>query len=639
MNFKSKTAAFVAVVAGVAFASSLVFTPVTHAQSVADLQSQIAALLAQIAQLQGMVGGGSTTGGSAPVAPLTLGSSGAQVTALQNWLISKGYSIPAGATGYFGAQTQSAVAAFQAANGISPAAGYYGPVTAAKVAMMMGPTTPGTTPGTGSMMDGTDGSVTMSYVSYAPASQTLNKGDMNKPVISAKFQAVNGKVKITRFDVHFSERPWLIFGKLTLTDSTGAVLATKQLSSAADATEVTVGSDYLVRFDNVNVDVMPGSDKILAVTLDVLAASDKITGQIVYVGVPSGSVRTINGKGYTDSVGFTSGIGSGVTNGTGNAVTLSSSGSTGTIYTRIDPSSPASDRTIVTNATQTTSNVVLGVFGVKIQNQNGTINSMSFNINNSTGAATTTLYSNLRLQAAGLTYGSNNPVAGNTTFTNMTIPLAKDQWIPVTLLADVNANQTGISASSTLVGLSIDGVDANYNDLDVDPTASNQTSTNNIYSLSGIGVASAGTPTLTNCGSSTSNGPTDNCSMTMSFTVTNVGNSDIYLSKTPSIALATSSSPTTSSTTLSSISIASAPGDTSTSYIVAANSSRTFTYSGRFGRPAGLAFESFNITGIRFGTTTTDGTGSAGAANTSTTAGSNAASIVTYGLENLRVTY
>ena len=64
---------------------------------------------------------------------LTIGSTGADVTSLQSWLISKGYSIPAGATGYFGAQTQAALAAYQAANGIAPAAGYFGPITRAHV--------------------------------------------------------------------------------------------------------------------------------------------------------------------------------------------------------------------------------------------------------------------------------------------------------------------------------------------------------------------------------------------------------------------------------------------------------------------------------------------------------------------------
>jgi peptidoglycan hydrolase-like protein with peptidoglycan-binding domain len=65
---------------------------------------------------------------------LTVGVTSTQVTALQTWLIAKGFSIPAGATGYFGAQTKAALAAFQSASGIAPAAGYFGPLTRAYIA-------------------------------------------------------------------------------------------------------------------------------------------------------------------------------------------------------------------------------------------------------------------------------------------------------------------------------------------------------------------------------------------------------------------------------------------------------------------------------------------------------------------------
>jgi peptidoglycan hydrolase-like protein with peptidoglycan-binding domain len=64
---------------------------------------------------------------------LTMGSTGADVTALQTWLISKGFTIAAGATGYFGGQTQAALAQYQASVKISPAAGYFGPITRAQV--------------------------------------------------------------------------------------------------------------------------------------------------------------------------------------------------------------------------------------------------------------------------------------------------------------------------------------------------------------------------------------------------------------------------------------------------------------------------------------------------------------------------
>ena len=63
---------------------------------------------------------------------LTIGATGDAVIALQQLLIADGYSIPAGATGYFGVQTQAAVKAYQAANGI-PATGYVGPLTRASL--------------------------------------------------------------------------------------------------------------------------------------------------------------------------------------------------------------------------------------------------------------------------------------------------------------------------------------------------------------------------------------------------------------------------------------------------------------------------------------------------------------------------
>lgn len=46
-----------------------------------------------------------------------MGASGSHIVALQKALIARGFAIPAGATGYFGSQTRSAVAAFQRAQG------------------------------------------------------------------------------------------------------------------------------------------------------------------------------------------------------------------------------------------------------------------------------------------------------------------------------------------------------------------------------------------------------------------------------------------------------------------------------------------------------------------------------------------
>ncbi len=114
------------------------------AQTVEELQAQIDALMATINQLQAQLGqtsGGGSSSGSCEVyhftRSLTVGMSGPDVTALQNYLISEGFSIPAGATGYFGSQTKAAVAAWQAANGVSPAVGYFGPISRAKYEELM----------------------------------------------------------------------------------------------------------------------------------------------------------------------------------------------------------------------------------------------------------------------------------------------------------------------------------------------------------------------------------------------------------------------------------------------------------------------------------------------------------------------
>jgi len=62
---------------------------------------------------------------------LSPGSSGEDVKQLQDWLISQGYNISAGATGYYGEQTKSAVESWQKANNIDTKGnyGYFGPIS------------------------------------------------------------------------------------------------------------------------------------------------------------------------------------------------------------------------------------------------------------------------------------------------------------------------------------------------------------------------------------------------------------------------------------------------------------------------------------------------------------------------------
>ncbi len=170
-----------AVTAGLAmFASFALVAPAQAAsltnaqvQSILSMISAFGADSTVIANVRASLTGGtpssttsttSTTGSTTTTSScnftmsLTNGSKGSDVTCLQTALINAGYTIPAGATGYFGNQTKSAVAAWQKANNIAPAVGYFGSISRSHwnlgVTTTTG-TTGGTTTGTVSTTGGT----------------------------------------------------------------------------------------------------------------------------------------------------------------------------------------------------------------------------------------------------------------------------------------------------------------------------------------------------------------------------------------------------------------------------------------------------------------------------------------------------
>lgn len=151
MSLATKQVATVLVGSVLVLALSFAFVTPAKADLLSDLQAQVAALLAQITALQG----GSTTpstgvGCYAFTRTHQQGDSGGEVMWIQQFLNSHGAQIaatgagsPGNETSYFGALTKAAVAKWQAANGVSPAAGYWGPITRAKVAAVCAGSTPG----------------------------------------------------------------------------------------------------------------------------------------------------------------------------------------------------------------------------------------------------------------------------------------------------------------------------------------------------------------------------------------------------------------------------------------------------------------------------------------------------------------
>ncbi len=162
------------------FSSAFVMVPAAGAATASDIQAQIDALMAQINSLKASLGTTTTSGSSYNFTRnLTVGSTGADVTALQQVLINGGYLKISKPTTYFGALTKAALAKWQAANGVSPAVGFFGPLTRAALASAGTGTTTGTTGtttgGTGTTVTAT-GSASVSLASSNPAAGSIAKG-------------------------------------------------------------------------------------------------------------------------------------------------------------------------------------------------------------------------------------------------------------------------------------------------------------------------------------------------------------------------------------------------------------------------------------------------------------------------------
>lgn len=98
------------------------------------LQIQIEELLSQISALQEVLKSRGE-GGQCPIfySNLKMTSRGSEVSSLQSYLLEQGFSVPSGATGYFGEETIKALSAFQSTHNIDPAVGFFGPATRSKI--------------------------------------------------------------------------------------------------------------------------------------------------------------------------------------------------------------------------------------------------------------------------------------------------------------------------------------------------------------------------------------------------------------------------------------------------------------------------------------------------------------------------
>lgn len=291
-----------------ALIATAVPAPRAEAATLGEVQAQIQSLLAQIRLLQLQLPGSTSMPASCSFfgIDLAIGRSGGDVVALQKFLISRGYVIPAGATGYFGVQTRAALASFQAAQGIAPAVGYFGPITRARVNLLCTPgPTPTPTP-TPTPQPGLQGEATFSNFDLTNGDDTnLEEGQSNVGVVDVEFDVEDGDARINRIDLAFTPAnnndendPWDVYETIALWDGSTRI-ATIDASNEDNWKENDpTNGTYLLRFSGLNWVVREDDTAAFTVKVgtqnNIDGAND---GESWDIAVPDSGIRAVDADG------------------------------------------------------------------------------------------------------------------------------------------------------------------------------------------------------------------------------------------------------------------------------------------------------------------------------------------------------
>lgn len=608
-----------AVVAGLGLvAMSFAYAaPAVKADTTSDLNAQIAALMAQIQALQAQAGG-SASASMTFSKDLTLGSSGADVTALQNWLISKGHAIAAGATGYFGAQTKAALSAYQASAGITPAAGYFGPITRAKVNAAGGvSTTPGTTP---TPVGGLAGLGRLTNISsLGDVTSDLKEGGASVQVVGVSGDATDGDVAIQRVDATFliasSGSQSANLNKYV--SDVSVYLDGKKLGTMNASDGDKDGRTWTFRFAGLNGIIKKGQTGNLYVKVTPVATVDtNETGQTVTAKLLADSVRAVGSDGISETY---------VTTAITQAFTVSTM-TAGTLTVSAGSDNPKASQVAVSSST--TEGVKLLTFSLKAKNQAIDVTDLvaSFGTNDSLSDVISTV----KLMKGSTVLKSktvSSGTYGTVTFDGVDLSLAKDQTVDLWIAADLKgdsayADNTTLIASTTTAGWDVSDADG----ASVTPSSAAVGNTMTL-TATGIKVVKGTVTTSTTVGLA---GGADITQYTIPFTVT-AGDTDVFIGAAKTKVASATTAPTASAggvnyaTTTGSTSGATGEptaaltatdvisGDVSgTAFKVPANTSRTLTFTAAItATTTGATTAGYTgviLTGINYGPTSTLGT-------------------------------
>lgn len=595
-NSIAKIAAVVAGLGLVAMSFASFAVPAKAATST-DLASQIAALQAQLAALIGQQGG-STGACTSFMANLTVGSKGADVSALQSWLISKGFSIPAGATGTFGAQTKAALGAYQASAGISPAVGFFGPLTRGKVNALGCPTgNGGGTVSTGSLSG--NGRLT-NESSLGDTTSDVKEGDSATKVVGVSFDATDGDVAVQRVDANITIGGTTGSSNLDKYVSTVAVYmnGTKLGSMDASAGDKN-GRVWTFRFSGLNGVIKSGqTGNIYVEVTPISSIGTTESGVTLTAAIPNDGVRAVGSDGISDTYVSHS------TTGWTSTFTVTSA-TIGTLTVTSGSDNPVAGQIAV--ASSTTSGVTLLTFNAKAKNQDVTINDLvasfgtSDNNLNDVVQTVKLMKGSTVLKSKTLSTGTY----GTVTFDNVNQTISKDSTASYSIVVDLKGDTAYPDGTTLIASTTVSGWDASDSNGDtVTPSAVALGNTQTL-TATGISVAKGNITTSTTVGLTTKG---DTTQYSIPFTVT-AGDNDVFVGATTAtgVTYATTTSSTASSTGTATTNLtASLPGtvsgDVAGAFKVPAGTSRTFTLNVSFTATA-TGYTGVVLTGIKYGAT------------------------------------
>jgi len=571
MTITNSSTRLAALVAGVAVALALMgAVAVAPAQAAGLSAAQVQAIVSLLASFgadsatinnvtaalngEATTGTGGTNGGVCPVLTrsLQLGSSGADVMSLQKFLNGtaatrvsvSGAGSPGMETTYFGPATQSAVVKFQAANNVS-AIGVVGPATRAAIAAVCGTvTTPGggtpTTPGT---LEGGEGQLTNIDNIATDVEDEVNEGN-EEVVFGAEMDAEDSDVMIERVDVDFvlgdgsdagdsdnlddyiTEVSLILDGKtiatLDVDEATEGDAGDGDFSSAAD----TDNNVFSFRFSGLKGVIDEDDTANLQVMVMAVGNVDSSeTNADWYVLIPDDGIRAVDAAGISDTYVASADL----TEETFSIVEADAGD--------VDLSANASDnedRIISVSADNDTDGEEIMVF--TLESQTGDNNVAEINIELATTTSTTTAFTNVISQLhlyQGSTLLATEDVSATSTgggsvlFDNLDVDIDEDEEVEFTVKADFNDEADEREGFEFYAY--VDASDLDIEDAEGDTVTVTGDEAGGTIELRTTGMSAAFKSADEVRTNGSIAGDPDAVDFTIKFSVTAVGDEDIYL--------------------------------------------------------------------------------------------------------------